>query len=174
MNVVRHAHRLILRFAIFNLAAVALLGAAWHVGWVDQVIAADVTHLVFVIFGVFLLGTVLCARRVWWVSSKLDGGVALSTAALSSRIAVVRQTANSLVLLGLIGTVLGFIIALGGVDPASADDFDAVAPMVAGLIAGMSVALYTTLVGSVLSLWLTVNYRMLATGAMRLVDDASP
>ncbi len=36
---------------------------------------------------------------------------------LSNRIAFVHHKANSLVFLGLIGTVIGFIIALSGVDP---------------------------------------------------------
>ena len=42
-------------------------------------------------------------------------------------------------------------------------------PMVTELLAGMSVALYTTLVGAVLHLWLMVNYHLLAGGAARLV-----
>ena len=80
-----------------------------------------------------------------------------------------RHIANNLVLIGLIGTVLGFIIALSGVDPNRASDVNAISPMVATLIDGMSVALYTTLVGSVLHIWLIVNYHMLATGTVELV-----
>ncbi len=72
-------------------------------------------------------------------------------------------------LLGLIGTVLGFIIALSGVDPQAVAEVHQVAPMVSQLIGGMSVALYTTLVGSVLSLWLIVNYHILAGGAVKLL-----
>ena len=82
---------------------------------------------------------------------------------------VVRHVANSLVLLGLIGTVIGFIIALSGVDPQSVADVDKIAPMVGELIRGMSVALYTTLVGSILSLWLTINHHILTGGAVKLV-----
>jgi biopolymer transport protein ExbB/TolQ len=78
--------------------------------------------------------------------------------------------ANSLVLLGLVGTVVGFIIALSGVDPQSAGNVDSIAPMVSELIHGMSVALYTTLVGAVLHLWLKVNYLILSGGAVRLID----
>lgn len=79
--------------------------------------------------------------------------------------------ANSLVLLGLIGTVLGFVIALSGVDPQAAGDVRAITPMVSDLISGMSVALYTTLVGAVLNLWLMVNYRILAGGATKLATS---
>jgi len=41
--------------------------------------------------------------------------------------------------------------------------------MVSTLITGMAVALYTTLVGSVLNLWLTLNYHFLAKGMIDLV-----
>ena len=87
---------------------------------------------------------------------------------LFSRITHIRQIANTLVVLGLIGTVIGFIIALSGVDPDIATNPGAVSPMVAKLIEGMSVALYTTLVGSILSVWLTSCYQILATGTTTL------
>ena len=88
---------------------------------------------------------------------------------LSNRIVVVRHIANALVLLGLIGTVIGFIISLSGVDPTAASDANKVGAMVATLISGMSVALNTTLVGSILYVWLIVNHRILATGTVRLL-----
>lgn len=88
---------------------------------------------------------------------------------LSTRIGMVRFIANSLVLLGLIGTVVGFIMALSGVDPQSSGDAAAITPMVSKLIAGMSVALYTTLIGAVLNVWLMVNYHILASGTVNLL-----
>lgn len=192
-------HLLLLRFALFNTAAAALLGAAWMRGWVDAVLAADDTGLSLGIFLVFLAGLALCAIRVVEVSRELEEARAprprsgsraadyLATVAgrdsgsrategarlklrFSARIAPVHQFANSLVLLGLTGTVVGFIIALSGVDPSAAGSVDAIAPMVAELIHGMSVALYTTLVGSVLHLWLKVDSLILAGGTAQLTD----
>lgn len=90
---------------------------------------------------------------------------------LGRRIATVRHIANSLVFLGLIGTVIGFIIALSGVDPSRAADADNVADMVATLISGMSVALNTTLVGAVLYVWLIVNYRLLSSATVDLLTE---
>ena len=188
----------VFRFALFNLAAFALLAAAGLQGWISVVFAADSTRLTVAIFAVFVFGLAICAGKVWSISREIDsirnqnsrwrsaaavyleqvsgrsaGSRAITAAALrvsvSSRIAVVRQVANALVLLGLIGTVLGFIIALSGVDPASVGSASSVGPMVATLIGGMSVALYTTLVGAALSLWLTVNYQMLAVDTVRFV-----
>jgi hypothetical protein len=88
---------------------------------------------------------------------------------LSNRIGIVRFIANMLVLLGLIGTVVGFIMALGGVDPQTSGDVSRISPMVATLITGMSTALYTTLVGSVLNIWLMLNYQILAAGTVSLI-----
>lgn len=191
-------HLLVLQFATFNLAAFALLGAIYMQGWIDIAVAADGTKLSVVMFLVFLCGFAVCAGHIWQISRELEcvrnfnpcrcswaatylaevagrgsGSRAITGSALrvrvANRIALVRHVANGLVLLGLIGTVLGFIIALSGVDPDVAGDVRAVAPMVSKLIAGMSVALYTTLTGAVFSLWLTVNHHMLVGGAVRLV-----
>ncbi len=191
---------LVLQFAVVNLAAFALLGAAYLQGWVGAVVEADNTGLSVAIFAVCLGGLAVCARKIWAISCELNcvrnfdpcrrswaatylaevtgrksGSRAITGSALrvrmSSRITVVRHFANSLVLLGLIGTVLGFIIALSGVDPDAVSDIRAVTPMVTALIRGMSVALYTTLVGAVMNLWLMVNYHLLAAGATKLATD---
>lgn len=191
-------HQLILRFALLNLAGFGLLGGAWVHGLVDMVIEADKTYLSVLIFLVFLGGFGLCALKVWHTSREIDqvrsgdrgdrsavtryltpmldrdaesranlaGALRLK---LAHRIAIVRHIGNSLVILGLIGTVLGFIIALSGVDPQRAADISAIAPMVATLIEGMSTALYTTLVGAVLNVWLMANHQLLAGGTVKLI-----
>jgi MotA/TolQ/ExbB proton channel family len=193
-------HRLLFEFALFNLAAFALLVAAYMQGWIGTILAADSTGLTVAIFGVFLGGLALAAGKLRSISCELDGvryfdpckrslairylseivgrssgSRAITASALRvklvERTAIVRHLANSLVLLGLIGTVVGFIIALSGVDPEQASDVRSVAPMVSELIRGMSVALYTTLVGSVLNLWLMVNYRLLASGTVQLATE---
>ena len=69
---------------------------------------------------------------------------------MTNAIAFVNYKANSLVFLGLVGTVIGFIVALSSVDPGTISIAKAVGPLVANLIQGMSIALYTTLVGAVL------------------------
>ncbi|HET6469769.1 MAG TPA: MotA/TolQ/ExbB proton channel family protein [Geminicoccaceae bacterium] len=194
----QYRYLLLLRFALLNLTGLALLGAAWSEGWLDAVVASDITRLSTLIFAVFLVGLVWTAQKVSLLSHELNsltagpaGGPSRALAYLESirgtdstaratlasalrlklvqRIATVRHIAASLVLLGLIGTVVGFVIALGGVDPATASDVTAIAPMVSTLIQGMSVALYTTLVGAVLNIWLMLNYRLLEAGAVHLL-----
>ncbi len=41
--------------------------------------------------------------------------------------------------------------------------------MISTLIKGMSVAMYTTLIGSVLYIWLIINSRLLVTGTVDLI-----
>ena len=193
-----YRHLLIMRFAVVNLIAIALLASIWLQGWLAIVLEGDATRLVLVIVLVFFAGLCICAAKVQQVSAELDRIRAPDTdpnarvsrylqsvtgrdsqsrmlaasalkLKLAGRIAVVRHIAGSLVFLGLIGTVIGFMIALSGVNPEDAADISAIGPMVSTLISGMSVALSTTLVGAVLNIWLMVNYRLLESGTLRLL-----
>ena len=196
-----HRYLLVMRYTLVNGIALALVAAAGLQGWLDPLLAADRTRLVGLIVLIFLLGNVWCVQRLVATSRELnalkrgirpagtktgeflaliegrDAATRANMAAvlkvkLFSRIVPIRHVANSLVILGLIGTVLGFIIALGGVDPEAASDVSAVGPMISTLIDGMSVALHTTLVGSVLNVWLMVNYRLLESGTIRVLTQA--
>ncbi|MBF96390.1 MAG: hypothetical protein CMJ13_04105 [Pelagibacterales bacterium] len=89
---------------------------------------------------------------------------------ISVKINNIKFIANILVILGLIGTVIGFIIALSGVDGSVSSNPEEVGNMVASLVKGMSVALYTTLAGSILSVWLNICYQILINGANRLTS----
>lgn len=193
-------HAPLYQFAALNLPGVVLMTMAWHRGWLDTVVSADPTRLTLVIVAVFLGGMALTVLRLWRLDQEIESvhnfnplpdswarryrgevrhrssgsrGLAASTLRIrvTDYIAVIRHVAASLVLLGLIGTVVGFIVALSGVDPEKAADVTSMTPMVATLIQGMSVALYTTLAGAVANLWLMVNYRLVTSTAVRLLTD---
>jgi len=197
-NVKPYHYLLVLRFALVNILGFALLGVAYAQGLVQMVLIGDQTYQSVMIFVVFLAGLAVCAGKVWQTSTQLNevksfdplvpsraaiylaqlrgcnsdarGNLAAALRLkLTHRVTVVRQIASSLVILGLIGTVTGFIVALSGVRPDQAADVNAIAPMVSTLIAGMSTALYTTLVGSVLNVWLTINYQILVGGTVKLL-----
>jgi hypothetical protein len=190
----RH-YLLILRFALLNGAMGTGLGAAAILGWLSSVLATDGYHLVKLICLVFIVGLYQCAGRIFSLSSELNdlarGRPAPSSRAgsylrslarvepasrsllaaslklkLATRLGAIRYMANLLVLLGLVGTVLGFIVALSGIDPAAAGDVNAIRPMVSTLLEGMAIALYTTLIGSILNIWLMFNYRILEQGTV--------
>jgi hypothetical protein len=60
-----------------------------------------------------------------------------------------------LVTLGLIGNVVGFIIALQHIDTGSLGTPDGVQRVAASLLAGMGVAFCSTLVGAIAALWVS-------------------
>jgi hypothetical protein len=194
-----HRHLLALRFALLNVVAAGLLAAIYLQGWLDGALQGYTAWLTLGICAVFVFGLLLCAARIWRTNHELnavEGGspppptragrylesvtgrptesrtisAGLLRNQLGNQIAVVRHTADSLVFLGLVGTVIGFIVALSGVDPQASTQVDDVASMVGTLVAGMSIALYTTLVGAVLHVWLMVNHRMLASGTSNLFN----
>jgi len=190
-------HLPILQFALVNIVCAALCAAAWLEGWLDGAFVGYSLWLCLLIVVAFLYGLAYCGLRLWRVGRELDelstgaarpdsraawyfaqlaraGAEGRATAAgllrlqLAQAPATVRHIAGILVLLGLVGTVIGFIVALSGVDPQKVPSVDNVAPMVARLINGMSIALYTTLIGSVLHLWLMITQRILAGSALGL------
>ena len=188
-----------IRFCLVNTVAIALLAAAYLQGWLDGVFGAHLMELSATIFFVFLYGLIFCGAKIWRhdvelndvtagnpdaetrvgrylshareaeAQSRSNYAVALRLK-LTDRIVGIRHVANSLIFLGLIGTVIGFIIALSGVDPEAASDVENVQAMVSALISGMSVAMYTTLVGALLYVWLIVNHRILVSGTVDLID----
>lgn len=190
-----YKYLLMLRFLLINALGFAFVAAGWVEGYFAGMIQSEQAYLLAIIVGTFLLGLTIAAQKLWRISAELNelratkfspnsrAGTFLEAASsataqgranliaalrlrMANRIGVVRSISNSLVILGLIGTVIGFIIALSGVDPDAVADVSAIGPMVSMLISGMSVALYTTLVGSVLNVWLNINYRILESGTV--------
>lgn len=191
----RYLH--VLQFALVNVVSAGLCIAAWLEGWLQGAFTGYSLWLCLLIITAFLYGLGYCGLRVWQIVRQLDdlhagenraashaawylaqarGASAESRATAAGLLrlqlarapSAVRHIAGILVLMGLVGTVIGFIVALSGVDPQQVPTVDNVAPMVARLINGMSIALYTTLIGSVLHLWLMITQRILAAGALSL------
>ena len=195
----QYKYLLILRYSLINLVGLIFLFVLITQGYVTKAIKADITNMVIVILTLFAVGFILAAYRTFWLSrelnysflkilpnhslakefllnsKKLDASSRNNLAAslrikLSSKIGYIKFMANTLVILGLIGTVIGFIIALSGVDGSVSSNPEEVSKMVSTLIQGMSVALYTTLVGSICSVWLNICYQIMSTGANKLLS----
>ena len=195
----QYKYLLILRYSLINLVGLVFLFVLITQGYVSKAIKADLTNMVIVILALFSVGFILAAYRTFWLSrelnysflkvlppnsiakdflhnsKKLDASSRNNLAVslrikLSSKINYIKFMANTLVILGLIGTVIGFIIALSGVDCSVSSNPEEVSKMVSTLIQGMSVALYTTLVGSICSVWLNICYQIMSTGANNLIS----
>ena len=168
-------------------------------GYISKAIKADITNMILVIIGVFFIGFILATYRTFWISKELNYVLQKKVSALSlagqylsstkkldassrnnlaislrlklaTKINFIKFISNTLVILGLIGTVVGFIIALSGVDENVSSNPEEVSKMVSTLIQGMSVALYTTLAGSICSVWLNICFQILSTGTNKLLS----
>jgi len=96
--------------------------------------------------------------------------------ALRGRLLMAVQTinyvSNLMVLLGLIGTVVGFVIATAGLGESivQGEGVDRIKGVLGQIVSGMGVALFTTIVGSILGgLWLGVHYQLLLRAVTGLV-----
>ena len=185
---------LLTRFALYNAAALALLIATFLQGWLDAALQDLTLWLCAIITIVFIYGLVRAGFAAWGLSLDLNAvragkprpnsipasyllaerkeDDALSAELLRVRlidaVSPVRHIADTLVLLGLVGTVVGFILALSGIEANTAMHVDKIGAIVATLISGIGVALYTTLLGAVFHLWLGFNYRLLVSATVRL------
>ena len=107
---------------------------------------------------------------------KIDQGVLAGTlrARMFLPIQIVAYVANVLLLLGLIGTVVGFVIAVNGLGDsiAGGTNIERVQGVLGQIVNGMGVALFTTLAGAILGgLWLQVHYQLLVRAVGGLVVD---
>ena len=78
--------------------------------------------------------------------------------------------ADMLLKLGLLGTILGFIMMLSPVGELTDFDPNVLQQLLGQMSGGMAVALYTTMAGLITSTLLGLQYEMLDTAASRLVD----
>jgi len=73
----------------------------------------------------------------------------------------VQWLATHVVRIGLLGTVVGLIIAFSAAAQGGSTNPDEIKPMIAAVVSGMYVSLYATLLGIGTNLWLKVNLRLL-------------
>ena len=195
----KYKYLLLLRYSLVNSLGLVFLIVIYSQGYLSKAIKGDVTNVVVLIIFLFLIGLTLASIKAFWISRELNNAYSLQTKNksmlndflkkakkldassranlvssvrinISVKIINIKFIANTLVILGLIGTVIGFIIALSGVDGSVSSNPEEVGKMVSSLVKGMSVALYPTLAGSILSVWLNICFQILINGSNRLIS----
>lgn len=177
------------------LAGVALFFAWWmqRHGWWRALVDGDPSGISVVIA---LLGAVVtgwCGLRAWrlqreaqpgaadgggWRGAYLDdlrAGHGEATALLSERTHGPHETAwwftATAIKLGLLGTVVGFILMSTQLGRSQSFELAEVQQLLQQMTGGMAIALYTTLVGLVVNLWLGLQLLLLDRLADRLAAD---
>jgi cadmium resistance protein CadD (predicted permease) len=161
-----HNH-LLYRLVIINACASAAVVAAIAKGYVLPVFASDTTNISYAILALFVLGLASTLNRAMKVSAAINGmkqghGVdPLKAAKMSIKNDHINDIAKWLAYLGLLGTIIGFKIAVAG---SAVEDAQSIKN-------GIDVAIGTTIVGGILCLWTWVNLRMLDTATHTYQED---
>ena len=133
------------------LAGLGLLGTLWE---------NDATKLSFVLLALFAVMSGWCGYKTWRLSVFIDSNK--TEPYLIEKIEHLMEvgwfTSDLCLSIGMMGTVIGFIMMLGGFANIDINDMATVQGLIKGLGVGMSTALYTTLTGLICSALLKIQY----------------
>jgi hypothetical protein len=128
------------RCAVLQAIGGAFLVALWIAGIAGKPFETESAFLCWLILGIGALG-IFCLFLQRWKD--------------------VEWLATHVVRIGLLGTVVGLIIAFSAAGGGGSSDPDEVRSMIAAVVDGMYVSLYATLLGIAVNLWLKINLRLL-------------
>jgi hypothetical protein len=167
---------LVLRLTVFNVLGFCALLLAAQQGWLWMVYEADASRISFAIWALWLTALVQQTIRAQKVAQDLNDFKKRTVSSIVDydvlkvqrdkammKVAWMYDAAVWLMRLGLMGTVVGFIMALSGVGLESVSSAESAKESVGTLVPGMRVALFTTLLGMTLGTWIEVNRRMIVT-----------
>ena len=147
---------LLLKWWLFLCAQGAVLAIANHFGFFQDLFEKDPTRIGFGILGILLITSIWIGKKVYKLS-KLNVTESMKEGLLND-LSIQWFIAESCLVLGLVGTVCGFIIMLG---TAFVDiDVGNILSMqnaLSQMSIGMSAALYTTLMGLLSSLVIKIQ-----------------
>lgn len=120
-----------------------LVGIAVSFSAINFIIENDVTYLSFLIMSLLVIGSILIGYITYKKQNNFDYTWFIAESAMT---------------VGMIGTVIGFMLMLGSsfadIDPS---DVNSMRKVISDMAAGMSTALLTTLAGLIVSLALKVQ-----------------
>jgi ABC-type Fe3+ transport system permease subunit len=145
---------------VFFWTQVVGIGVAGYYGFIDLMWSADITHLSIGICGMWLIGTIDVGRRTHqaingkWSEPRLSWFLA-----------------DAVTLVGMIGTLIGFIFMVGSsiTDLDGVVNDDTLKTMLTSLTTGFGTAVWTTLIGLIASLSIKFQLNNLET----MVDEVS-
>ena len=142
--------------------SMTLLAAIYLIsdGWLTMVWDKDATKLSFLLMFIFSIMSAWCGYKTWKLSRFLDNGK--SENYLVEKIEHLMEvgwfTSDLCLSIGMMGTVIGFIMMLSGFTNINTQDVSTIQNLIKNLGVGMSTALYTTLIGLGCSTLLKIQY----------------
>ena len=128
------------RCVVLQAIGAAFLAGLWIAGLASKPFEGDTAALCWIILGIGALG-IACVFLQRWRD--------------------VQWIATHVVRIGLLGTVIGLIIAFSAAAQGGSSNPEEIKPMIAAVVNGMYVSLYATLLGISVNLWLKINLRLL-------------
>lgn len=172
-------------------AGVALFTAWWlqtH-GWWRKLVDGDPSGISVGTVLLSVVVTLWCGQRCWQLQAMALPGSAwraafaaehrrsaeVATQLLGERTHGPHETAwwfaAATIKLGLLGTVVGFIVMATQIGDMPSFDIDQVQNLLKKMTQGMAIALYTTLVGLIANLWLGLQLMLMDRLADRIAAD---
>lgn len=158
---------LFIKWFIMFAAISAGLGVAGYLGLFSIVLASDVSHLTTIITALFLLCSLLAGKLSFDLSRQIPNrllDLKSGRVSLKRRLKFLNFMADTFFVLGLMGTIIGFIYMMRGTLNVSAD----VSTIITQLKTGSSTKLFTTLFGLVSSLLLQAQLQVIESD---LIED---
>ena len=122
-------------WVIFNTIALSICYYLYSVGVVATAFTNDALYIneaILTIFGLGMVGSIVRWKYTTWCADTLVG-------------------------LGFMGTLFGVWTAFGNIRTENISDVQSVIPILVGLISGIGVAIWTTVLGLFFYTWLTIN-----------------
>ena len=153
-------HTLFLKWWLFlSITLLGTLGLGQQ-GYLHLLWEGDTTKLSFVLLSIFTVMSGWCGYKTWTLSRFLDNGQTEDylVEKIEHLMEVGWFTSDLCLSIGMMGTVIGFIMMLSGFTNIDVKDMSTVQGLINNLGVGMSTALYTTLTGLVCSALLKIQY----------------
>jgi hypothetical protein len=174
-----------------TMAGLALFVAWWihRRGWWTALVDGDPSGISLAIVLLAVVVTAWCGRRAWHLTLQAREGAPWrreyareqqahnpqAAPLLAERTHGPHETAwwfaAAALKLGLLGTVVGFMVMAAQIGQAASFDTEQIQGLLKQMTSGMAIALYTTLVGLVANLWLGVQLLLLDRLADHLGAD---
>ena len=146
-------NRILLKWWFLFCTQIALSTVAYHFGFFHHLYREDTTRIGFFILGILLLTTLWVGKKTYSLKKNWEGADEAIKEFSSGWF-----IAESCLVLGLIGTVTGFILMLGtAFTELDVTNITSVQGALVKMSLGMSTALYTTLVGLISSLAIKIQ-----------------
>ena len=147
------ANSILLRWWFLFCTQIALGTIAYHFSFFHHLYREDITRIGFIILGILILTTFWLGKRTYSLKKNWQG-IDEAIKSFSSGWFI----AETCLVLGLIGTVTGFILMLGtAFTELDVTNITSVQNALVKMSLGMSTALYTTLVGLISSLIIKIQ-----------------